>query len=105
MNGHNTVSRSRIWRHLARMAAPVPLCLCLIPLAGCGAGTPPITVRLRPPAALLLNTPEPVMAGNSNGALLEYALDLRTALRTANADKTALRQWAAAPEDGGRPFP
>ena len=30
----------------------------------------------------------------TNAGLLDYALDLRAALRKANADKSALREWA-----------
>lgn len=44
---------------------------------------------------LMLHTPEPVMRGDTNGALGAWAAELRCALRQANADKSALRAWAA----------
>jgi hypothetical protein len=50
-------------------------------------------LRLEPPNALLLQIPEPVLSGTRNKELLEYALRLRSALREANADKSALEVW------------
>ena len=72
---------------------------CLPGLSGCsliGAERElvPVTIRLKPPAALLSDTPEPVLGEGTNSGLLDYALDLRSALRKANADKKALREWA-----------
>ena len=51
-------------------------------------------MKLTPPAVLLLKVPEPRLAGNTNAALLDYSLEMRAALRNANADKAALRTWA-----------
>jgi hypothetical protein len=42
----------------------------------------------------MLETPEPVLRGEDNRALLVFALELRKALRLSNADKAALREWA-----------
>ena len=70
--------------------------LCLLMLPGCSQPrvvTQVQTVKLIPPEVLLLETPEPRLAGNTNAALLDYALELRAALRAANTDKAALRAW------------
>ena len=79
-------------------ASRAVLFLCLLGCAACSTVTPgPVTtVRLTPPSALLLETPEPRLAEPTNAGLLDYALDLRAALRKANADKAALREWASA---------
>lgn len=50
--------------------------------------------RMTPPAALMQQTPAPTMSGSTNGALLDYALDVRAALDQCNADKAVLREWA-----------
>ncbi len=47
-----------------------------------------------PPTVYLQEVPEPRLRGRTNGDLLAWAVDLREALRLANADKKALRQWA-----------
>jgi hypothetical protein len=64
--------------------------------SGCSSRTPTQTrlLRLEPPGALLLQIPEPVLSGIRNKDLLQYALRLRSALREANADKSALEAWA-----------
>ena len=53
---------------------------------------------MMPPTVLLQDVLEPQMRGKSNGDLLAWALELREAVRMGNADKRALRDWAA----GGR---
>jgi hypothetical protein len=50
---------------------------------------------MAPTAVRLQNVPEPKLKGETNGDLAAWALDLRAALRQANADKRALREWAA----------
>lgn len=55
--------------------------------------------RLTPPALLLRETPTPVWRGNTNRDLLNFTLELRAALRNANADKAALRGWAEEAKD------
>ena len=79
-------------------ASRVALLLCLLLCTACSTVTPgPVTtVRLTPPSALLRETPEPRLTEATNAGLLDYTLDLRAALRKANADKAALRQWADA---------
>ena len=46
-----------------------------------------------PPVVLLQEVPEPKMRGKTNADLLNWALELREALRLANSDKAALRKW------------
>lgn len=48
-----------------------------------------------PPAELLADCREPSATVSTNGLLAKYALDLRTALRSCNDDKAALREWAS----------
>jgi hypothetical protein len=60
-------------------------------------------LRLEPPAGFLLPVSEPVFRGTRNQDLLNYVLKLRTALREANADKTALRAWLDKGEQRGQP--
>lgn len=36
------------------------------------------------------------MRGKTNGALVTYSVELRSALRLANQDKAALREWVSA---------
>ncbi len=50
---------------------------------------------MTPPAVYLQDVPEPRMRGKTNGDLLAWALELRAAVRLGNADKKALREWAA----------
>lgn len=68
--------------------------LALIPFSACSAKCPPVRPAL-PPVVYLQAVPEPEMRGKTNGDLLAWALDLRTALRQANSDKAALRDWLA----------
>lgn len=51
-------------------------------------------VKMYPPGVLMLNTPIPQYAGSTHGDMIAYILDLLKLLRDANADKTALREWA-----------
>jgi hypothetical protein len=46
-----------------------------------------------PPVVYLEDVPEPKMRGRTNGDLLAWALELRAAVRLANSDKKALREW------------
>jgi len=68
--------------------------LCLTLLCACSNPAPRVeVVRHSPPAALLAQTPEPVppAQGATNGELLDYAIELQSALQNSNDDKTALR--------------
>lgn len=58
--------------------------------------TVPQVVRVTPPEVWLLETPEPVLHGATNGALEDLARDALLQLRTCNRDKESLRKWAAA---------
>ena len=73
------------------------LCLCLLlSLTGCGS-TEYVRVKERdtPPVALLQDCAEPLAADvTTNGLLLGYVGQLRSALRKCNDDKAALREWA-----------
>jgi len=46
----------------------------------------------------LQEVPEPVFRGKTNSDLLNYAVSLRQALRLANSDKAALREWVSEAE-------
>lgn len=59
--------------------------------------------RLTPPSLLLRDTPTPAWSGHTNRDLLNFTLALRAALRNANADKAALRAWAAEAAEGETP--
>lgn len=48
-----------------------------------------------PPSVYLQQVDEPHFNGRTNSDLLAWALDMRKALRQANSDKNALRQWSA----------
>ena len=48
---------------------------------------------MSPPVLLLQQVPEPKMRGKTNGDLLNWAIELREALRLANSDKRALQGW------------
>ena len=48
---------------------------------------------MMPPAALLQDVPEPKLRGKTNAVLVEWALQLREAVRLLNSDKAALRDW------------
>lgn len=50
---------------------------------------------LEPPAALLVDTPIPAWTGGAYRDLVEYSLELISALHRANADKAALREWVS----------
>ena len=68
--------------------------LCLTLLCACSKPAPRIeVVRQAPPSALLAQVPEPVppAQGATNGQLLDYAIELQSALQSSNDDKTALR--------------
>jgi hypothetical protein len=73
------------------------LCLCLLlSLTGCGS-TEYVRVKERdtPPVALLQDCAEPLATDvTTNGLLLGYVGQLRSALRKCNDDKAALREWA-----------
>lgn len=71
---------------------PITLLSALL-LASCATVTPP-TTKLLPPASLLAECPAPRAALSTNGALVDYILALRNALRLCNDDKAALREWA-----------
>ena len=61
-------------------------------LSACGSNQ--ATSRpVMPPLVYLQEVPEPQFHGRTNGDLLAWALELREALRLANYDKAALRQW------------
>lgn len=44
---------------------------------------------------MLQAVPEPQFEGRTNGDLLDWALETRQALRLANSEIAALRDWAA----------
>ena len=54
---------------------------------------------MMPPAVYLQHIDEPALRGKTNGDLAAWAVELRTALRLANADKKALREWAGEIEE------
>jgi hypothetical protein len=49
-----------------------------------------------PPTVYLQAVAEPQFTGRTNADLLGWALEMREALRLANSDKKALREWAGA---------
>jgi len=49
--------------------------------------------RVHPPGALLAPCPVPTLTGETNAALLDWALTLRERLEACDADKAALRRW------------
>lgn len=51
-------------------------------------------VKQLPPAALLEDCFVPILVGQSNGSLLDWALAAESALYACNEDKTALREWS-----------
>ncbi len=71
-----------------------PLLIALTVLSACSTKCPP-TRPVSPPLVFLQEVPEPAIKGRSNGHLLTWALELREALRLANSDKKALRDWLA----------
>ena len=79
---------------MMKLFLPGLIALCLTLLCGCSKPAPRIeVVRQTPPGALLAQTPEPVppAQGATNGELLDYAIELQSALQSSNDDKTALR--------------
>ncbi len=66
--------------------------LALTAFSACSTKCPP-SRPVMPPVVYLQEVPEPKMRGKTNGDLLAWALELREALRLANSDKAALRQW------------
>lgn len=64
---------------------------CLTLCAACSSKAPiPVIIAPQVPPHLLVPVAEPVFQGNTNGALLDWALDTRAALRVCNADKAAI---------------
>ena len=59
---------------------------------GCADKYPPARPML-PPTVLMQEVPEPKFNGRTNADLLTWSLELRQALRLANADKKELRRW------------
>lgn len=69
----------------------------LLMCSGCSKATPPPIVqqvKVQPPAALLLPIEEPRMQGTTNKHLAAWAIDLQAALRKANENLKALREWS-----------
>jgi len=60
--------------------------------SACSTKCPPVR-PMSPPVLLLQQVPEPKMRGKTNGDLLNWAIELREALRLANSDKRALQGW------------
>ncbi len=52
-----------------------------------------LALPMLPPVVYLQEVPEPQLKGRTNKALLDWAVELRQALRLANGDKKALREW------------
>lgn len=77
---------------MTKKAAVGPLLLCLTMCAGCCSKTAVETryVATPIPAMLTAHTPEPAFTGTTNADLLNWALDVRDALRLCNADKDAI---------------
>ena len=48
-----------------------------------------------PPAVLMQEVQEPTLTGKTNADLVRLAVELQSALRLANSDKRALREWLA----------
>ncbi len=84
----------RFWRGSRRRFAPGLTIVCLMLCCGCSARTE--TVSFAPPDLLLRDVTPPILEGPTNADLLDYTLALRAALASSNADKAALRAWAAA---------
>ena len=62
-------------------------------LSACSAKHCPSARPMLPPVVYLQEVPEPQLKGRTNKALLDWAVELREALRLANGDKKALRDW------------
>lgn len=74
------------------------VCLLLF-LSACNT-TPEVLTEVRveriyPPAVLLESHPTPVILGQTNADLLNWALELHNALERCEIDKSSLRQWRA----------
>jgi hypothetical protein len=67
--------------------------LFLFILTGCAREVITCPPQLPPPVIYLQEIPEPIFKGAANKDLLDYIIDLRTALKTANADKEAIREY------------
>jgi hypothetical protein len=68
----------------------------MVLLTGCGTTkTLTVTVKEYPPEYLTQDCPIPVSQARKNGELVKDIADLRTAIRTCNVDKAALREWSA----------
>jgi len=74
----------------------LPVCL----LAGCASPVPQV-IRILPPAELIQDCPVPQVKLRTNGDMANHIVDLRSALKSCNNDKAALRDWAKE-SDGGR---
>jgi len=72
------------------------LCL-LLSLSSCASWQPPTPPKVEPrskiPRALVLITPAPAWRGTTNGDLLGWTIELRSALSQCNADKAAIESW------------
>lgn len=80
------------YRPLKLVSAHVLLALA----AGCAA-LPGPPVKMLPPAELLQACQEPPGDAQTNGSMAVWLQGLRGALAACNADKAALREWAARP--------
>ena len=61
-------------------------------LSACSNKCPPAR-PMTPPVVYLQDVTEPRFSGKTNADLVNWALEVREALRQANSDKAALRQW------------
>jgi len=68
------------------------LCLMLLG-SGCANKECPPARPMLPPTVLMQEVPEPRFTGRTNADLLTWSLELRQALRLANADKMEMRRW------------
>ena len=69
--------------------------ICLMTLSGCSKATQalPVAIKLTPPQTLLMEISEPVMTEDTNGGLLDYALDLRAWGRQLAARLASIKEW------------
>ena len=70
--------------------------LMSLSLVGCSTPLPQQVLYLKdkPPPALLLHCPKPLVLVETNEDLLELAIGLGRALDSCNDDKDSLREWA-----------
>jgi len=54
---------------------------------------PPQAVKIPPPVPFIMTVPEPVLLGQTNKELANWAVALREALRRSNQDKRELQIW------------